>query len=194
MRLLLFAHSEMRGVLGAFAVWKDLQSMETIRIAGVIKESIVDGPGIRFVVFTQGCPHRCPGCHNQQTHDAAGGTQMELDRILQAIDQNPLLDGLTLSGGEPFEQAGQAAKLARAAKRRGLHVICYTGYTFEYLRAHADVRNGWNELLEACDVLVDGRFEQKQKDLTLRFRGSRNQRVIDLPRSLERGGVVETDF
>lgn len=168
--------------------------METIRIAGVIKESIVDGPGIRFVVFTQGCPHRCPGCHNPQTHDAAGGTQMELDRILRAIDQNPLLDGLTLSGGEPFEQAGQSAKLARAAKQRGLHVICYTGYTFEYLRAHADARNGWNELLEACDVLVDGRFEQKLKDLTLRFRGSRNQRVIDLPRSLERGGVVETEF
>ena len=99
-----------------------------------------------------------------------------------------------LSGGEPFEQAEQAAKLARAAKQRGLHVICYTGYTFEYLRAHADGRNGWNELLAACDILVDGRFEQKQKDLTLRFRGSRNQRVIDLAQSLARGSVVETEF
>lgn len=194
MRLLLFSHSETGDVSEALAVWKDLQSMETIRIAGVIKESIVDGPGIRFVVFTQGCPHRCPGCHNQQTHDAAGGTQMALERILQAIDQNPLLDGLTLSGGEPFEQAGQAAKLARAAKQRGLHVICYTGYTFEYLRAHADDRNDWNELLAACDILVDGRFEQKLKDLTLRFRGSRNQRVIDLVQSLARDSVVETEF
>ena len=157
----------------------------TIRIAGVIRQSIVDGPGLRFVVFTQGCPHGCPGCHNPDTHDFAGGYDCAVSKILHEIDRNPLLKGLTLSGGEPFCRAGELLPLARAVRERGKDIWCYSGYRLEELFALSHKDTDVFELLHLLDVLVDGRFVEAEKDLTLRFRGSRNQRVLDVHRSLE---------
>lgn len=163
-------------------------SAAVIRIAGVIRQSIVDGPGLRMVVFTQGCPHHCPGCHNPDSHDFDGGYDCPLDRILAAFDKNPLLRGITLSGGEPFARAGQLLPLARAIGQRGKDVYCYTGYTLEELLAMDDADTA--ALLGLIDVLIDGPFLREQKDLTLRFQGSRNQRLLDLPRSLAAGEAV----
>jgi len=147
-----------------------------MRIHDTIHDSIVDGPGLRYVVFTQGCPHRCVGCHNPETHDPAGGREVSVDDLIADMRKNPLLDGLTLSGGEPFSQAEDCAKLAKAARESGLNVWCYTGWTLEDLRKmpKADI------LLQEVDVLVDGAYVEAERSLNLPWRGSANQRVIDL--------------
>ncbi len=163
---------------------------QNLRIAGVIDESIVDGPGIRFVIFTQGCPHHCPGCHNPQTHSFTGGEEVSVSELLSRVQENPLLSGVTLSGGEPFCQPKPLAELARALHQAGKHVMAYTGYTWEQLLRMDDP--DVHALLEQCDVLVDGPFLQEERDLSLRFRGSRNQRLIDVPQSLRTGTVVCT--
>ena len=161
--------------------------VETIRIAGIIPESIVDGPGIRYVVFTQGCPHHCKGCHNPQTHDFEGGTEIAVSTILQQIDENPLIAGVTLSGGEPVCQAKQLIVLCKGVRERKKNIVLYSGYTFEeLLMLGQPVRT----LLELCDILIDGRFEEDKKSLLLRFRGSANQRILDLHKSLEQGCPV----
>ena len=129
--------------------------MTTLQLAGVIRESIVDGPGIRLVVFAQGCPHHCPGCHNPATHSPEGGYQSSVENIMAAVRSNPMLAGVTLSGGEPFSQAESLAELAHQ---------------------------------------VDGPFLLTEKTLTLKFRGSRNQRVIDPAASLREGRAVEKEF
>ena len=159
-----------------------------LRIAGVIRESIVDGPGLRFVVFTQGCTHNCEGCHNPATHALDGGYEINADRILTEFFKNPLLKGITLSGGEPFLQAGELVPIAKAVKAGKKDVVIYTGYTLEALRAmnNDDV----NELLSYCDVLVDGPFILAQRDLTLTFKGSRNQRIIDMNETRKQGKIV----
>ena len=164
-----------------------------LRIAGIIRESIVDGPGIRYVVFAQGCRHNCEGCHNPETHSFEGGTLTEPDTLLQEIRRNPLLDGITLSGGEPFEQADGLGALAEEVAKLGLNVITYSGYTFEYIQEHMQEHEGWERLLKATDILIDGRFELKKKSLLLKFRGSSNQRIIDVGKSLEGGCVVEAE-
>ena len=156
----------------------------SIRLAGVVRESIVDGPGIRFVVFCQGCPHRCPGCHNQPTHDFSGGYDCSVERILAAIDENPLLSGITFSGGEPICQTDGFLTLARGIKERNLHIILYSGYTFEELTEKARADEKLAELLRLVDVLIDGRYEEEHRDLTLLFRGSTNQRALDLQASI----------
>lgn len=168
--------------------------MRKLQLAGVIKESIVDGPGIRFVVFGQGCPHRCPGCHNPQTHDPDGGYETTTEKILSAIRENPLLQGLTLSGGEPFAQPEAMAELAESAHALGLDVITYTGYTIEDLLADIDQNPGWRRLLAATDTLVDGPFLLEEKSLLLKFRGSKNQRILDSQASLAQGKAVEKSF
>ena len=149
-----------------------------IRIAGIVEESIVDGDGLRLSIFTQGCPHHCPGCHNPDTHPATGGRDADTDEILALVDANPLLDGITFSGGEPFLQPSPLTKLAREAHARGLDVWSYTGYTLEELNAKKNP--AIDALLKELDVLVDGRYEERLRDLTLNFRGSSNQRVIDM--------------
>ncbi|GHU90870.1 anaerobic ribonucleoside-triphosphate reductase activating protein [Clostridia bacterium] len=146
-----------------------------MRIAGIVDDSIVDGEGLRLAIFFQGCEHRCAGCHNPETHDLGGGFEITLDEVKARIDGNPLLDGVTLSGGEPFLQETAAIAVAAYAHSRGLNVWCYTGYTIEQLTNR--------ELLEHIDVLVDGPFILEQRSLELDFRGSLNQRVLRLPRS-----------
>ena len=159
-----------------------------MRIANTVSDSIVDGPGLRFTVFTQGCPHRCPGCHNPDTHDPAGGREAAVEELAEKLLSNPLTDGLTLSGGEPFCQAAECARLAAIAREKGLNVWVYTGYTYE--RLIAGEVPGAMELLAQTDVLVDGPFVEAQKSYAALFRGSANQRLIDVPRSLAAGQVV----
>lgn len=161
-----------------------------LRIAGLVNDSIVDGPGFRYTVFTQGCPHGCIGCHNPQTHDFAGGTEVDTDAIIAEFKRNPLLDGVTLSGGEPFCQSEACREIAMAAHAARLNVWCYTGYTYEEL-LHG--RAEWRALLQEIDVLVDGRFELEQRTLEARFRGSRNQRLIDVAESLKQDKVIEVE-
>lgn len=149
-----------------------------IRISGIVEESIVDGPGFRYVVFTQGCPHHCKGCHNPQTHPFEGGKLMDIDDIFKAFCENPLLAGITFSGGEPFCQPKPLYELAMKVKRLGKTVMTYSGYTFEELE---ESDNLWvKKLLLATDILVDGPYIDELRDLTLQFRGSSNQRVLYL--------------
>ena len=157
-----------------------------VRVAGRIAESIVDGPGLRYVLFTQGCPHRCPGCHNPDTHDFGGGTPVVLRDILADIRRNPLLRGVTFSGGEPFCQSEALIPLAAALKSLGYHLMAYTGYVWEDLaRDSAAAR-----LLPFLDMLVDGPFVATRRSLELRFRGSSNQRILDVPAGLRAGRPV----
>ena len=162
-----------------------------MRIAGTIQDSIVDGPGFRFVVFAQGCDLRCEGCHNPDTWDINGGTEVQTDELIAQMRSNPLTDGLTLSGGEPFLQAAECGKLAAAARENGLNVWAYTGSTFEQLLQRAQSDPAVGGLLSLTDVLVDGPFKLPERSLSLRWRGSRNQRVIDVPESLTAGAAVE---
>lgn len=159
-----------------------------LRLSGIQNESVVDGPGFRLAIFTQGCPHHCPGCHNPQTHPFEGGTLMDTDRLLDMLDRNPLLRGVTFSGGEPFCQPEPLALLAKQVHQRGKDVVCFTGYTLEQL---LDMDNPHvRALLEQVDILIDGPYIQEQRDLTLQFRGSANQRLIDLPATLAGGEVT----
>ena len=145
-----------------------------IRIAGIVPESIVDGDGIRYAVFMQGCKLHCEGCQNPATHALDGGRIIDTAEIIAAIKRNPLLSGITLTGGEPLLQIPAAMELAKATKNLGLNVWCYTGFKFEEIPAAA------REFLDFVDVLVDGPFILAQRDLELNFRGSRNQRIINL--------------
>jgi anaerobic ribonucleoside-triphosphate reductase activating protein len=165
--------------------------MNTIRLAGVIRQSIVDGPGLRLTVFTQGCPHNCPGCHNPQTHDFAGGYDSSAERVLAEYDKNPLLKGITISGGEPVCQAAGLIPLAEGIKTRGGDVILYSGYTFEELLERSAEDEAVETLLGLTDILIDGRFELDKRDLNRRFRGSGNQRILDVGKSLAAGVAVE---
>ena len=158
-----------------------------LRIADIINDSIVDGPGIRLTVFTQGCEHNCKGCHNPATHDLNGGRLIEIEEILAMIDKNPLLDGVTLSGGEPFLQTEPLTELCLEIKKRGFNIICYTGYTWEVLMEDSEKNM---KLIELLDYIIDGPFIEEQKSLMLNFRGSANQRIIDVKDSLERGQVI----
>ena len=158
-----------------------------IRIAGFENDSIVDGPGFRLAVFTQGCPHHCPGCHNPETHPFEGGQEVDTSRIIEKMQEDPLLDGLTLSGGEPFCQPAPLADLARKIHQHGLDVWCYTGYTIEQLLKGTPQQV---ELLKELDVLVDGPYQEWKRDISLSFRGSSNQRVIDVQKSLKQNKVV----
>ena len=157
-------------------------------LAGIIVDSIVDGPGIRTTVFSQGCPHHCPGCHNPETWAFGCGTEMDEEAVLEIVRSNPLSRGVTFSGGEPFAQAEGFARLAKLLKAAGKEVASYTGYTFEQLLDGTQAQ--W-ALLETIDVLIDGPFLLAEKTLELPFRGSRNQRILDVPKSLAAGRAVE---
>ena len=157
-----------------------------LRIAGITPESVVDGPGIRLVFFLQGCPHDCEGCHNPATHDCKGGREVEAADLIAEIETAKLIRGITLSGGEPFLQAAALLEVAKAAKAKALSVVAYSGYLFEELETRSDAR----ALLEYVDILIDGPFVLAKRDLKLAFRGSANQRVLDVPLSLRSGEAV----
>lgn len=162
-----------------------------IRISGTVSESIVDGPGFRYTVFVQGCPHNCPGCHNPQTHDFNGGKIVDTDDLFRECVENPLNKGVTFSGGEPFAQAKALYELGRRFKERGYDLWCYTGWTFKELWKMSESEYYVGKLLSIIDVLVDGRFIEERKSLSLPFRGSENQRLIDMKLTLQEDIVIE---
>lgn len=187
----------------------------SLRLAGVVRESIVDGPGLRFAIFCQGCPHNCPKCHNQDTHDFSGGYDCDIQKIVNAIEENPLLSGVTFSGGEPSHQPVAFLEIAKKVKSRGLNIWMYSGYTLEELLSRANSAisdlNNMNEnssqtseknkeqvalkgLLGLVDVLVDGKFINELKDLTLPFRGSRNQRIIDMAATKRHNKIILYEY
>ena len=155
-----------------------------MRIAGIEKESFVDGEGIRFAVFVQGCSRHCTGCHNQITWDHSKGRDMEIEDIVKEFDKNPLLNGITITGGEPFEQAKGCAELAKMIKAKNKNVWCYTGFKLEELVRKKDP--DINKLLDNVDVLVDGPYKEELRDLDIEFRGSLNQRILHLDKRRER--------
>lgn len=165
-----------------------------IRLAGLVPNSYVDGPGIRFTIFVQGCPHNCKGCHNPETHSFSGGRLAETDRIFEKIKKDPLVKGVTFSGGEPFCQAEPLADLAAKLKESGYHIMSYSGYTFEELMKKSECDEHIRTLLSLLDVLVDGRFVIEKRSLELKFRGSGNQRLIDVKKSIEKGKAVTIDW
>jgi len=160
-----------------------------LNLSGIVSDSIVDGPGIRTTVFSQGCPHHCPGCHNPETWAFGTGTDIPVEAVVQIVASNPLCRGVTFSGGEPFVQAAAFARLAKLLKEKGYEVASYSGFTFEELLKGTDAQK---ELLSAIDILIDGRFVQAEKSLEIAFRGSRNQRILDVKKSLAEGRAVET--
>ncbi len=163
-----------------------------IRLAGMHRDSIVDGPGIRLSIYVQGCPHRCPGCHNPETHDPGGGYEADLEELAALIKAHRAgIDGVTISGGEPFEQPEPLAALAGRVLEEGLNLIIYSGYRFEDLLAKSRHDHNIRRLLEAGWLLVDGPYRLEERDCNLPFRGSKNQRLVDLQASLDSGKAVE---
>ena len=158
-------------------------------LSGIVSDSIVDGPGIRTCIFSQGCPHHCKGCHNPETWEFGCGTKIPIEDVVEIVRSNPLCRGVTFSGGEPFAQAEAFAKLAGLLKEKGYEVASYSGYTFEALLNGTPAQR---KLLEAIDILIDGPFVLAEKSLELAFRGSRNQRILDVPKSLAAGEAVLT--
>ena len=159
--------------------------MAELNLGGIIAESVVDGPGIRFVVFAQGCLHGCPGCFNQELQAFTENRIMTVNQVMDMIERYQS-SGITFSGGDPFEQVDAFTELAVRCREKGLSIWCYTGYTYEHLVNSPDKFR----LLEQLDVLVDGRFIQKYKDISLRFRGSSNQRIIDVQASLKSSQII----
>ena len=151
-----------------------------MRIAGFVEESIVDGPGFRIVIFFQGCAHHCYGCHNPETWDFEGGKEVSFDLIKKIIDDNPYADGITLSGGDPLYQIDASTEIAEYAKSKGLDVILYTGFLFEEVLEMTKANQRLKDLLNNVDTLIDGPFILEQRHLSLKFRGSSNQRIIDV--------------
>ena len=156
-------------------------------LSGIVSDSIVDGPGIRTTIFCQGCPHHCPGCHNPETWEFGCGTQVPVEDLVDVVRSNPLCRGVTFSGGEPFAQAAGFAKLAKLLKEKGYEVASYSGYTFEELLEGSEEQK---ELLQTIDILIDGPFLMAEKSLEIAFRGSRNQRILDVKKSLAEGRAV----
>jgi anaerobic ribonucleoside-triphosphate reductase activating protein len=161
-----------------------------IRIAGIINDSIVDGPGLRMAVFMQGCDKDCAGCHNQEARSMEGGRDYTADEVFEKIKANPLLSGVTFSGGEPLLQARQLLPLAKNINEAGLSLAVYTGDTFEQILTRGD--EAQLAMLSYADTLIDGPFILAQKSLRLPFRGSANQRILDLSASLKAGAAVPT--
>ena len=167
------------------------QTKGYIRLAADLQtDSIVDGPGLRAVLWTQGCAHHCPGCQNPQTWDFEGGGLVPIDAVLEAIDELEYQSGLTMSGGDPMYQPEACTEIAKYARNKGLNIWVYTGFTYEQIMKMAEKKPIYREFLESIDILVDGKFIQSKKNLSLLFRGSSNQRLIDMKETLKTGEVV----
>lgn len=165
-----------------------------IKLSGEIKESIVDGPGIRYVVFTQGCHHNCKGCHNPETHDITGGYLKEINEIIEEFKKYPYMSGLTLSGGEPFLQKSAILNLIIEFKKLypNKNIIIYTGYTFEHLISENNEET--LNILKNIDYLIDGPFILEKRDISLKFKGSSNQRIIDVKKTLSLNSIIIKEF
>ena len=170
------------------------QNKDSIRLASDLQsDSIVDGPGLRTVIWTQGCGHKCPGCQNPQTWDFKGGADVPLDMVYEAIDELEYQSGITFSGGDPMYQPYACTEIAKYCKDKGYNIWVYTGFTYEELMKMSKKDKIYLEFLKYIDVLVDGRFILKERNLNLLFRGSSNQRLIDVPKTLETKEIVLFD-
>lgn len=171
--------------------------MSKLKVSGIIKESVVDGPGIRYAIFTQGCFHKCEGCHNPQTHDPQGGYFVDTEDLFQEIIKNPIISGVTFTGGEPFLHADKLADLAIKLNNAGMNdmnIIVYTGYTYEEIQNL--IKEGslsYFRLINNIDYLIDGKFDKSKASLDCPFRGSTNQRIIDIRKSRQLGEIVTID-
>ena len=165
-----------------------------IRLAAYLQsDSIVDGEGIRTVIWTQGCPHHCLGCHNPETWDFEGGELVDIEEVCEIIDTLEGQDGITFSGGDPFAQPKECAEIAKYARKKGLSIWSYTGYTWEELMELSKKKKEIMDFLKELDVLVDGRFVLSKKSYSCIFRGSTNQRIINVSESLKKNKVVLVD-
>ena len=165
-----------------------------IKLAAYLQpDSIVDGEGIRTVIWTQGCPHHCLGCHNPETHDVNGGAEVELEEVFTIIDELEGQDGITFSGGDPFMQPKACCEIARYARKKGLNIWAYTGYNFEDLISLSKVKPSIMDFLKEIDILIDGKFILAQKSLNCLFRGSKNQRIINVRESLKKKKTILED-
>ena len=165
-----------------------------IRIANYINDSIVDGPGIRFPIFFQGCSHNCKGCFNKETWDFNSGKLIEEEELIKIIKENFLLSGVTFSGGDPFYQISGALKMAKLVKENNYHLMCYTGFLFEELLEMSKHNFELKELLSLIDTIVDGPFIEELKSLDLNFKGSKNQRIINVKDSLKNNKIILENF
>lgn len=162
-----------------------------VRLAKDVEyDSIVDGEGLRTVIWMQGCSHNCEGCHNKQTHSFSGGFSVPIESIIDKIDSSNNQDGITLSGGDPMFQIEQSLYIAKHAKEKGLNVWCYTGFTFERLHEMSFKNESLREFLNTIDVLIDGPFVLEKKNFSLKYRGSSNQRIIDVQKTLKKSKVM----
>lgn len=155
------------------------------------QDSIVDGEGIRSVIWFQGCSHNCPGCHNPETHDFNAGEIVSLEEMKEQIDELEFQAGVTFSGGDPMMQVEALTELASYVHEKGMNVWVYTGFTFEELMTLAEKNDNYRKALEEIDVLVDGRFVLELRSFDAQFRGSSNQRILDVKKSLEKGQAVK---
>ena len=171
-----------------------VELINKVRLSGIAYESLVNGPGMRRVFFAQGCKHNCDGCFNPETHDFSGGEEVDMDELIQDVLSNKMIKGVTFSGGDPLEQADRFAYMAKKFKDKGLNIWCYTGYTLENLLEIMKNDNGIKDLLKNIDVLVDGKFQLANRKAGLRFRGSSNQRIIDIKESLKLGSIVILEY
>jgi anaerobic ribonucleoside-triphosphate reductase activating protein len=163
-----------------------------MRLSGITPESLVDGPGLRCVIFTQGCTHQCPHCHNPESWDVNAGKEFSVKQVVRLLKQQKKTKrGVTFSGGEPFLQAAELAEIALAVRQLGWDIVTYTGFTYEELIA--DNSDGVKALLWASDILIDGRYIHKLRDVKLPFRGSSNQRIIDIAKTQKSGQIVLWD-
>lgn len=158
-----------------------------VRIAGIVRESVVDGPGIRYSIFAQGCLHKCKNCHNPETHDLDGGKLIDADTLIKEILENKHINGVTFSGGDPFYQPYEFAYIGSKLKENNVNIISYTGFKYEDIIED----NKKFELLKKIDWLIDGPFVCDKKNLKLPFRGSSNQRIIDIKASFIEGKAIE---
>ncbi|MCH3965345.1 MAG: anaerobic ribonucleoside-triphosphate reductase activating protein [Clostridium sp.] len=165
-----------------------------VRLAGIAYESLANGPGLRRVFFAQGCAHNCKGCFNPSTHDFKSGQLKNIDDLVHDVSENPLIKGVTFSGGDPFYQAEAFGYMAEKIKKLKLNIWCYTGYKFEYILDNMKRESGSINLLKNIDVLVDGKFEKDKMDTSLRFRGSSNQRIIDVQASFKSKNIILMEF
>lgn len=173
-----------------------MENKKYSRIAGFSDDSIVDGPGIRFTIFYQGCKHHCKNCHNPETWNFEQGTLIDNDEIIEKLKKNPLLDGVTLSGGDPMFQLDSVVDLCQKIKQNfpEFNIILYTGYTYEELQEMSKKVSNIKVLQRFLDFIIDGRYEDSLRDLTLKFRGSSNQRVIDVKSSLNQNKIVTINW
>lgn len=163
-----------------------------LRVAGIVRESVVDGPGFRYVIFAQGCNHCCKGCHNPDTHAMDGGYVVDTGSIIEDIEHNRYIDGVTFSGGEPFLQTEAFIDIAEKLSKANTNIICYTGFTYEEIMESKEVRR--KKLLGLIDILIDGPYVEDSKDLGLPYRGSGNQRIIDVKSSMSEQRVIFADI